>query len=51
MVLVIIIYLGSELWNMVTVRDNISQLTHIVGGVCGALLGGLLSSPEKKQAA
>ena len=44
MILVMVIYMGSELWNMVTVRDNISQLTHIIGGLCGAVFGGILNS-------
>lgn len=44
MILVIVIYLGSEIVNMVAVRDNISQLTHIIGGLCGAGIGGILNS-------
>ncbi len=44
MILIMIIYLGSELWSMVTTHDNISQLTHIIGGLCGAIFGGLLNS-------
>lgn len=38
-VLVAVIYLGGEIVDAVTVRDNISQLAHIVGGVCGGALG------------
>lgn len=37
--LVAFIYLGEELVTALTTRDNVSQLTHIVGGVCGAVLG------------
>ena len=44
MILVIIIYLGSEIVNMVSVRDNVSQLTHIIGGICGAGFGAILNS-------
>jgi len=39
LILVIFFYLGGELWDAVTVRDSVSQLTHIVGGLCGAGLG------------
>lgn len=39
LILVVLIYLGSEIVDAVTVRDNVSQLTHIVGGLCGAGLG------------
>ena len=44
MILVIVIYLGSEVWSMISATDNVSQLTHIIGGLCGALFGGLLNS-------
>ncbi len=39
LILVVLLYLGGELWDALTVRDNVSQLTHIVGGACGAVLG------------
>jgi len=38
-VLVLLLYLGGEVVDGLFVRDNVSQLTHIVGGVCGAVLG------------
>lgn len=37
--LVAVIYLGGELVTGLTSQDSISQLTHIVGGVCGGALG------------
>ena len=30
---------GNEVFNAVTVSDNISQISHIIGGICGAVLG------------
>lgn len=39
LILVAVIYLGGEIMDAVTKTDNVSQLTHIVGGVCGAVLG------------
>ena len=39
LILVVLIYLGGEIVDAVTVRDNVSQLTHIVGGLCGAGMG------------
>ena len=39
LILVVVLYLGGELVDAATVQDNISQLTHIVGGLCGAGLG------------
>ena len=39
LILVVFIYLGGEIVDAVTVRDNVSHLTHILGGLCGAGLG------------
>ena len=39
LILVLILYVGGEVVNGVAVRDNVSQLTHIIGGLCGAFLG------------
>jgi len=47
LILVAIFYLGGELWDAIFVRDNISQLTHIIGGLCGTLLGFILSSGRR----
>lgn len=47
LVLVAALYLGGEVVDAVTVQDNVSQLTHIVGGLCGAALG--FSISRRKQ--
>ena len=39
LILVAILWLGEEIYTSLTIADNISQLTHILGGVSGALLG------------
>lgn len=39
MILIIVIYLGAEVMNALTKQDSISQFTHIIGGVCGAVFG------------
>ena len=39
MILVVIFYLGGELLDGLTTADNVSQLTHIVGGLCGLVFG------------
>ncbi|MDD6102220.1 MAG: rhomboid family intramembrane serine protease [Clostridiales bacterium] len=46
--LVFILYVGGEFVDAVTVRDNVSQLTHIIGGTCGGLYG-LVYANEKKR--
>ncbi len=47
MILVILIYLGTEVWDAFTAHDNISHLTHILGGVCGAVFGFLYAKDPK----
>lgn len=47
MILVILIYLGSELWDAFTAHDNISHLTHILGGICGAVFGFIYAKDPK----
>lgn len=39
LLVVIVLYLGREIVSGLFERDNISQLTHILGGVCGLVLG------------
>lgn len=39
LILVLALYIGDEIIDGMTLRDNVSQLTHIIGGVCGAILG------------
>ena len=39
LILVALFYLGGEISTALSVADNISQLSHVVGGVCGAALG------------
>ena len=35
----LILYVGGEVLRGVTLSDNVSQLTHVIGGLCGAFLG------------
>ena len=39
LIFVFVFYLGGELWDAFFVQDDVSQLTHIVGGLCGTLIG------------
>lgn len=39
LILVLVLYLGNEIVDGMVLSDNVSQLTHIIGGVCGAVLG------------
>ena len=46
LILVVILYLGGELAAALTIQDSVSQLTHIVGGLCGAVLGFAMGRPR-----
>ena len=39
LILVLLLYVGGEIVDGVVLSDNVSQLTHIIGGMCGAVLG------------
>ena len=39
LILVLLLYLGGEILDGLTKQDNVSQLTHVIGGLCGAFLG------------
>ena len=42
-ILVALLYLGQQIWDGITVRDNISNLSHIIGGLVGSGAGWLLN--------
>ena len=42
LIVIVILYLGNQVTEGIFSRDNISQLTHIIGGVCGGIYGMLL---------
>lgn len=42
LILVLALYLGGEVVDGIRAQDNVSHLTHIIGGLCGAGLGFLL---------
>ena len=46
-ILVVVIYIGEEIYNGIFLQDNISNFTHIIGGMVGAVCGYLLN--KKKQ--
>ena len=48
MLLVVALYLGSEIADGLTKTDNVSHLTHIVGGVCGIVFGFRLARAKKR---
>ena len=50
LILVALIYLSGEIIDGIrNPHDNISQMAHIVGGVCGTLFGWLITKPSKQE--
>lgn len=47
LIVVVILYLGDQILAGVLSQDNISQLTHIIGGVCGGFFGLFISKEVK----
>ena len=39
LIIVVVLYIGKEVIDMITVKDNVSQLGHILGGLCGGIFG------------
>lgn len=39
LIIVCVLYIGQEIFNALFVSDNVSQLTHIIGGACGCIMG------------
>ena len=48
LILVAALYLGGEILNGVTKTDQVSQFTHILGGVCGIVFGFATGLGRKK---
>lgn len=49
LVVALVIYLGQEIVAGFFTKDNVSQLTHIIGGVCGVIFGRLYLSRKGKS--
>ena len=42
-ILVVLLYIGQEVYTAVTVADNVSHMAHIIGGLVGGFLGFLMN--------
>ena len=49
-ILVAVLYFGQQIYGAFFVRDNVSYLGHIAGGIVGAAVGFLLPAEDKKGA-
>lgn len=48
LIFVAVFYLGGELWNAIFANNDIAELAHIVGGICGMLMGFALSGKRRQ---
>ncbi len=48
-ILVAVLYFGQQIYGAVFVRDNVSYLGHIAGGVVGSVVGFLLPTKSQSQ--
>ena len=50
MLLVAVLYLGQQVYDVIFVRDNVANFMHIVGGVCGTVFGYTYAAfPRRKK--
>ena len=45
--LVAVFFIGQQIWEGITVQDNISNMAHIVGGIIGGILGYGLNKKDR----
>ena len=46
-ILVVVIFIGQQVYEGITVKDDISNMAHIVGGIVGAIVGYWLNKKKK----
>lgn len=46
-ILVAVIFIGQQVYEGIAVKDNISNMAHIVGGIVGAIVGYWLNKRQK----
>ena len=48
-ILVALIFIGQEIWSGITVSDNVSNFSHILGGITGSVIGYRLNVKKKAE--
>ena len=43
LIVVFLVFLGREVISGITIEDSVSRVTHIVGGICGAIFGYIIN--------
>ena len=49
-IIVAIVYIGGQVYEGIFIDDNVSNLTHIVGGILGASFGHFMNKNKVKNA-
>jgi rhomboid protease GluP len=48
LILIILLFLAKEIYNsIVPAKNNISEMAHITGGICGLIFGFFIAKPDK----
>lgn len=47
-ILVAAIFIGQQIYEGIAINDNVSNMAHIVGGICGAAIGYALNNKLKE---
>lgn len=48
LILVFVLYVGQEVFDAIFKSDSISQLSHIIGGICGAAIGFVMTRKRRR---
>ena len=48
-ILVAIIYIGEQVYSGIFINDNVANLTHIIGGLVGSVLGYIMNRYKMKR--
>lgn len=48
-IVVAVIYLGGQIYDGLFIKDNVANLTHIIGGIVGAVLGYTMNIKKSKK--
>ena len=49
LIVVFALYIGQEVLDAIMLRDSVSQFTHVLGGICGAGIGFMLTGRSRRR--
>lgn len=48
LILIVVLFVGKEVIDIIFTNDNVSRLTHIIGGLCGGIFGFYIERHKRK---